>query len=65
MRKIIGGVFLIAMGLEGISRAQDTPAQPTPSTEQLPQGTGANPPEPSAPSNSAPTTTEELERALN
>ena len=64
MRKIIGGVVLIAIGLEGISLAQDAHAQPTPSTEQLPQGTGANPSEPSATSNSAPTTADELERAL-
>jgi type II secretory pathway component GspD/PulD (secretin) len=64
MRKIIGGVFLMAIGLEGISLAQETQAQSTPSTDQLPQGSGANPAEPSAPSNSAPTTADELERAL-
>ncbi|HTC13260.1 MAG TPA: hypothetical protein VK692_03520 [Chthoniobacterales bacterium] len=64
MRKIIGGVFLMAIGLEGISLAQETQAQSTPSTDQLPQGNGANPAEPSAPPYSAPTTADELERAL-
>jgi hypothetical protein len=64
MRKIIGGVFLMAIGLEGISLAQETQTQSTPSADQLPQGSGANPAEPSAPLNSAPTTADELERAL-
>ena len=64
MRKIIGGVFLMAIGLEGISLAQETQARSTPSTDQLPQGSGANPAEPSSPSNTAPTTADELERAL-
>jgi hypothetical protein len=64
MRKIIGGVFLMAIGLEGISLAQETQTQSTPSADQLPQGSGANPAEPSAPLNSTPTTADELERAL-
>jgi type II secretory pathway component GspD/PulD (secretin) len=64
MLKIIGAIFLIVIGIEGITLAQDTQAQSTRSSEQLPQGSPANPAEPSATSNSAPTTADELERAL-
>jgi hypothetical protein len=64
MLKIIGGVFLIGFGMEGIALAQDAQTQFTRSSEQLPQGSPANPAEPSATSNSAPNTADELEHAL-
>jgi Bacterial type II and III secretion system protein len=60
MLKIFGGVFLMVFGIEGIALAQDAQAQ----SDQLPQGTPANPSEPSAAPSSSPATTDELERAL-
>jgi type II secretory pathway component GspD/PulD (secretin) len=62
MLKVIGAGFLIAIG---IVLAQETRAQTTRSPEQLPQESPANPAESSTPAASAPTTSEELERALN
>jgi hypothetical protein len=63
MLKLIGGVLLIVFGIVGIVLAQETQA-PSPRPTELPQGTPANPAESSAPLNSAPTTADELERAL-
>jgi type II secretory pathway component GspD/PulD (secretin) len=62
MLKVIGAGFLIALG---IVLAQETRAQTTRSPEQLPQESPANPAESSTPPAAAPTTSEELERALN
>jgi len=64
MLRIIGGILLIVIGLEGVAPAQDTQAEATPSPDQLPQRSPANPAESSATSNAAPTTADELERAL-
>jgi len=64
MFKLIGAVFLFAIGIVGFGLAQETQGQSTRSSEEVPQGTPANPAEPLAPSNSAPTTADELERAL-
>ncbi len=63
MFKIIGGVFLIVAGIESAAPGQDTEGQSNRSLEQ-PQVSPANPAEPSATSNSVPTTADELEQAL-
>jgi type II secretory pathway component GspD/PulD (secretin) len=65
MLKVIAGVFLIAIGNERVAIAQDGQPKSIRTSEGLSQGTSANPAVPSAPSNSAPTTADELERALN
>jgi hypothetical protein len=63
MLKFIGGVFLIVFGIVGVALAQETQA-PSARPTELPQAAPANPAESSTPSNSAPTTADELERAL-
>ena len=64
MLKLIGGVFLMVIGVEVIAFAEEIPAPPARSSEELAQGTPANPADPSGPSNPAPATADELERAL-
>ena len=64
MFKLIGGVFLMVIGVEVIAFAEEIPAPPARSSEELAQGTPANPADPSGPSNPAPATADELERAL-
>ncbi len=64
MLKLIGGVFLMVVGVEVIALAQEIPAPPARSSEELSQGTPANPADPSVPSNPTPATADELERAL-
>src|SRR3984957_20947953 len=63
MLKLIRGVLLVLFGVVGIALAQETQV-PSPSPMEPSQGTPANPAESSTPSNSAPTTADELERAL-
>ncbi len=64
MLKIIVGVFLIVVGVEGGAPAQDTQAHSTRLSEQLAQGSPANPDESSPTVNPSPTTADDLERAL-
>jgi type II secretory pathway component GspD/PulD (secretin) len=64
MLKLIGGIFLMVMGVEVIAFAQQIPAPPARSSEELSQGTPANPADLSVPSTPTPATADELERAL-
>jgi hypothetical protein len=64
MLKLLGGVFLIVVGGEVIALAQETSAATARPSEELSQGTTPNSTEPSTPSNAAPATADELERAL-